>query len=55
MRASLLANDALQFSRESHAPHGERYERAEEFVDVVRGIWDSYDDDAFPRDKESGA
>jgi FMN-dependent oxidoreductase (nitrilotriacetate monooxygenase family) len=47
-------DDALQFSRESHAPHGERYERAEEFVDVVRGIWDSYDDDAFPRDKESG-
>jgi N-acetyl-S-(2-succino)cysteine monooxygenase len=47
-------DDALQFNRESHAPHGERYERAEEFVDVVRGIWDSYDDDAFPRDKESG-
>jgi FMN-dependent oxidoreductase (nitrilotriacetate monooxygenase family) len=47
-------DDALQFSREAHAPHGERYDRAEEFVDVVRGIWDSYDDDAFPRDKESG-
>jgi FMN-dependent oxidoreductase (nitrilotriacetate monooxygenase family) len=47
-------DDALQFNRESHAPHAERYERAEEFVDVVRGIWDSYDDDAFTRDKESG-
>jgi FMN-dependent oxidoreductase (nitrilotriacetate monooxygenase family) len=47
-------DDALQFNREAHAPHGERYDRAEEFVDVVRGIWDSYDDDAFPRDKESG-
>lgn len=47
-------DDALQFSREVHAPHAERYERAEEFVDVVRGIWDSYDDDAFPRDKQSG-
>ena len=47
-------DDALAISRESHAPHAERYERAEEFVDVVRGIWDSYDDDAFPRDKESG-
>ena len=47
-------DDALHFSRESHAPHSERYERAEEFVDVVRGIWDSYDDDAFPRDKDSG-
>ena len=47
-------DDALQFNREQHVPHAERYERAEEFVDVVRGIWDSYDDDAFPRDKESG-
>ncbi len=47
-------DDALQFNRDQHAPHAERYERAEEFVDVVRGIWDSYDDDAFPRDKESG-
>jgi FMN-dependent oxidoreductase (nitrilotriacetate monooxygenase family) len=47
-------DDALQFNRESHAPHAERYVRAEEFVDVVRGIWDSYDDDAFTRDKESG-
>ena len=47
-------DDALHFSREVHAPHAERYERAEEFVDVVRGIWDSWDDDAFPRDKQSG-
>ena len=47
-------DDALHFSREGHAPHAERYARAEEFVDVVRGIWDSYDDDAFPRDQESG-
>ena len=47
-------DDALQFNRDAHPPHAERYERAEEFVDVVRGIWDSYDDDAFPRDKESG-
>ena len=47
-------DDALQFNRDSHVPHGERYQRAEEFVDVVRGIWDSYDDNAFPRDKESG-
>ena len=47
-------DDALQFNREVHEPHAERYQRAEEFVDVVRGIWDSYDDDAFPRDQESG-
>jgi FMN-dependent oxidoreductase (nitrilotriacetate monooxygenase family) len=27
---------------------------AEEFVDVVRGLWDSWDDDAFIKDKEKG-
>ncbi|MGO7258882.1 LLM class flavin-dependent oxidoreductase, partial [Rhizobium brockwellii] len=32
----------------------DRYERAEEFVDLVKGLWDSYEDDAFIRDKESG-
>lgn len=34
--------------------HSARYDRAAEFVDVCRGLWDSWDDDAFPRDKESG-
>lgn len=49
------AEDALNFSRESHTAHGDRYDRAEEFADVVLGLWDSFDDDAFLRDKESGA
>lgn len=30
------------------------YDRAEEFVDVVTGLWDSFDDDAFHHDKETG-
>jgi FMN-dependent oxidoreductase (nitrilotriacetate monooxygenase family) len=47
-------DEAQNFSRTEHLPHGERYERAEEFVDVVRGLWDSYEDDAFPRHKASG-
>src|SRR5262249_28432665 len=34
--------------------HAGRYERAREFTRVVRGLWDSWDDDAFARDKESG-
>ncbi len=46
--------DAANFSQASHAAHGDRYERAEEFVDVVRGLWRSYDPGAFPRDKASG-
>jgi len=32
----------------------ERYDRAEEFVDVVTELWDSWEDDAFTRDKTSG-
>nr|WP_156517798.1 LLM class flavin-dependent oxidoreductase [Rhodococcus sp. LB1] len=31
-----------------------RYERAAEFVDVAQGLWDSWEDDAFVRDRESG-
>lgn len=34
--------------------HTLRYERAKEFVDVVTALWDSWEDDAFLRDKESG-
>ena len=48
------AEDAANFSVGTHAAHGDRYERAEEFVDVVRGLWGSFDRDAFPRDKSSG-
>ena len=34
--------------------HDERYRRAREFYDVVTGLWDSWDDDAFIRDVDSG-
>lgn len=30
-----------------------RYIRAHEFIDVVKGLWDSWEDDAFVRDKET--
>jgi N-acetyl-S-(2-succino)cysteine monooxygenase len=45
---------ALNFSRENHWKHDQRYERAEEFVDVVQGLWDSWEDDAFTYNKETG-
>jgi alkanesulfonate monooxygenase SsuD/methylene tetrahydromethanopterin reductase-like flavin-dependent oxidoreductase (luciferase family) len=32
----------------------DRYDRAEEFVDTVKELWDSWEDDAFIRDKASG-
>ena len=37
-----------------HPAHADRYAIAEEFIDVVRGLWDSWDDGAFPKDKATG-
>ncbi len=45
---------ALNFGMDEHMEHGERYERAREFYDVVTGLWDSWADDAFVRDVDSG-
>lgn len=45
---------ALNFGQDDHMEHGERYKRAREFFDVVTGLWDSFADDAFVRDVESG-
>jgi alkanesulfonate monooxygenase len=46
--------EAQNFGREEHWEHAARYRRAHEFIDVVKGLWDSWDDDAFIRDVESG-
>src|SRR3954470_525235 len=43
--------DALNFSKSEHLAHELRYERAREFVDVCKGLWNSWADDAFPQDK----
>ena len=45
---------ALNFGLDDHMEHDERYRRAREFFDVVTGLWDSFADDAFVRDAESG-
>src|SRR5471030_245562 len=45
---------ALNFGMDEQMEHGERYARAREFYDVVTGLWDSWADDAFTRDVESG-
>jgi FMN-dependent oxidoreductase (nitrilotriacetate monooxygenase family) len=47
-------HEALNFGREEHLEHDERYRRAREFFDVVTGLWDSWADDAFIRDVETG-
>ena len=49
-----MAAEACNFNRDAHYGHAERYERANEFAEVVTALWDSWDDDAFLRDKESG-
>lgn len=38
------------FGLEEHLDYATRYGRALEFVQVARGLWDSYEDDAFPAD-----
>ena len=45
---------ALNFGLDEDVDHDERYRRAREFYDVVTGLWDSFADDAFVRDVDSG-
>jgi alkanesulfonate monooxygenase len=49
-----MSAEALNFNRDAHYGHAERYERANEFAEIVTALWDSWDDDAFTRDKASG-
>jgi len=46
-------DSAANFTR-AHPDHAQRYAVAEEFVDVVRGLWDSWEDGAYVRDRETG-
>ncbi len=45
---------ALNFGMERHYEHDKRYEIASEFVDVVRGLWHTWDDGAAIRCKRTG-
>jgi FMN-dependent oxidoreductase (nitrilotriacetate monooxygenase family) len=51
---SSAAKAALNFSRDAHMEHELRYQRANEFVDVVKGLWDCWDDDAIVADTATG-
>jgi FMN-dependent oxidoreductase (nitrilotriacetate monooxygenase family) len=48
-----LEGSAKNYSRQ-HPEHALRYEIADEYLQVVRGLWDSWDDDAFVRNRETG-
>ncbi|WP_028225195.1 LLM class flavin-dependent oxidoreductase [Paraburkholderia ferrariae] len=47
-------HEAKNFGFDQHLAHARRYERAEEFAEVVTGLWDSWDEDAFVHDKAAG-
>lgn len=48
-----LEGTALNYSR-PHPEHSLRYEIADEYLQVTQGLWDSWDDDALPRNRETG-
>ncbi|WP_320200427.1 LLM class flavin-dependent oxidoreductase [Agrobacterium sp. rho-13.3] len=45
---------AQNFNRQTQLLHADRYRRAAEHVEVVKSLWDSFEDDAFTRDVDSG-
>ena len=47
-------DSALNFGLDEHVEHDERYWRAREFIEVVKGLWDSFAEDAFIRNVETG-
>ncbi len=51
---SAAPSEPFNFSRDTHAPPAERYSRAEEFADVVVGLWNTWDDDAIIEDRDAG-
>lgn len=48
------AESAANYGLDQVLGHDERYVRAEEYVDVVERLWDSWTDDAVVRDREGG-
>ena len=51
---SPLEGSAHNYSKAQHPGHDLRYRMAQEFLEVTKGLWDSWEDDAFTRDKETG-
>jgi FMN-dependent oxidoreductase (nitrilotriacetate monooxygenase family) len=49
-----MNEEAMNFGRDANIEHAFRYERAEEFLEVTKALWDSLEDDALLLDKKSG-
>lgn len=50
---SPLEGSARNFGK-THPEHSQRYQIAREYIEVVQGLWNSWEEDAFIRDKQSG-
>ncbi|MFJ7007706.1 LLM class flavin-dependent oxidoreductase [Pseudomonas putida] len=48
------AGTAGNYGRDEHYDYDTRYARAQEHVAVVQGLWQSYEDGAFPRNRATG-
>lgn len=51
---SWLSGSAENYGKPTHPPHEVRYRIAAEHLETVRGLWDSWEDDALVRDKATG-
>lgn len=51
---SVNDSEAQNFGVDAHLGHDERYDRADEFMDVVTGLWDTWEDEAVLHDRASG-
>ena len=51
---SMNDGEALNMGKLLHPEHDSRYDRADEFMEVVMGHWTSWDDDAIVQDKKTG-
>lgn len=51
---SVNDSEAQNFGLDTHLGHDERYDRADEFLDVVAGLWDTWEDGAIQHDRVSG-
>lgn len=51
---SVNDSEAQNFGVEAALDHDQRYDRADEFMEVVTGLWDSWEDDALVLDRAAG-
>ena len=51
---SLNDSEAQNFGVDAHTEHDRRYDQADEVMEIITGLWDSWDDDAIKLDKQQG-